>query len=1103
VEDLPFARALYFETMRWIVERLFGWDEQREEEKFAAHFNVAASSPTPYGRFESCMIYRTTDEERRIFKMRPLTIAVLAGVISRASLGQTYTISTIAGSAPQVNVVGTAAILGGRVLGVAPDASGNLYFSAQDAIMKWTAATGVLTLAVGNGTAGYSGDSGQAASAQVSDPQGVALDASGNLYIADNTNHRIRKVSNGVITTVDGNGTAGFSGDNGAATAAELNDPIGIAVDSSGNLYIADSGNNRIRKVTNGTITTLAGNGTAGFSGDNSGNGATNAELKDPVGVAVDSSGNVYVADYGNNRIRKISNGVISTIAGNGTAGFTGDNGQASTAGVYEPRGVAVDSAGNVYIADAHNYRVRKVTVSTGVITTVAGNGTAGATGDNGAATSAELRYPVSVSLDSAGNLYIADLGASVIRKVTNGTITTLAGNGAAGFGGDGGPATSALLDQPNGISLDSTGNLYIADYLNARIREIANGVISTVAGDSIFGFAGDNGVPLSAELDDPVGVAVDSSGNVYISDEANSRIRKVSNGVITTIAGNGTAGYVDNVAATSAELNDPLGIAVDSGGNVYIADRGNNRVRKVSGGIIITVAGTGTQGSGGDNGPAASANLNIPGAVAVDAAGNLYISESGGNRIRKVAAGGTITTIAGTGKAGYSGDNGPATSAQLNDPIGIAVDAAGNLYVADHNNYVIRKIANGVITTIAGSNVLGFSGDGGPATAAQLDNPYGIAAASNGNVYFSDAANNRIRLLTPVAGSACAYSISPSSVQVPAGGGNVTVTIQTTAACSWTVTGLPSWITIPGTSSGTGPGTVTLAVAPNTSSAALSATLSIAGVSFAVTQPGASGTPGASVITSVGTASGGANIAQNTFIVIKGTNLVPATTPSAGVIWSTAPSFLSGQMPTQIGSVSVTVNGKAAYIYFYCSAATSTVCASDQINALTPLDSTVGSVPVVVTSVTSSGTISSSPYTANLAAVAPAFLLFGSTNYVAATHLTICSGVYCLVGPPSLYPGSSTPAAPGEQVVIYAVGFGLPTTPLNPGSSSQSGVLPALPVCTVGVNAAMVAFAGVISPGLYQLNIIIPPATSNGDQPITCSYGGTSTPSGDLITVN
>jgi uncharacterized protein (TIGR03437 family) len=203
------------------------------------------------------------------------------------------------------------------------------------------------------------------------------------------------------------------------------------------------------------------------------------------------------------------------------------------------------------------------------------------------------------------------------------------------------------------------------------------------------------------------------------------------------------------------------------------------------------------------------------------------------------------------------------------------------------------------------------------------------------------------------------------------------------------------------------------------------------------------------------------------------------------------------------LGAVGVTVNGKPAYIYFYCSAVTSTVCSSDQINVLTPLDSTVGTVKIVVTSTSGSGTSTSSPYNATMAAVSPAFLLFGSGSYVAATHLTICSGSYCLLGPTSLYPGSSTPGAPGEEVVLYGVGFGLPTTTLVAGSATQSGSLPTVPVCTVGSNPATVAFAGVISPGLYQLNLIIPAGTSAGDQPIACLYGGTATPSGDLITVN
>jgi len=250
---------------------------------------------------------------------------------------------------------------------------------------------------------------------------------------------------------------------------------------------------------------------------------------------------------------------------------------------------------------------------------------------------------------------------------------------------------------------------------------------------------------------------------------------------------------------------------------------------------------------------------------------------------------------------------------------------------------------------------------------------------------------------------------------------------------------------------------------------------------------------PSGAQITSVSTASGGPDIAQNTWIVIKGSALVPASTPASGVIWSTAPSFASGLLPTQLGGVSVTVNGKAAYVYFYCSAATSTVCTSDQINVLTPLDTTTGPVPIVVTS----GAGSSAPFTANMKTIAPTFLTFNAQGYVAATHTD-----FTLIGPATLYPGASTPAKKGETIIAYAVGFGLPNGTITGGSSTQTGSLPTLPVCTIGGNNAPVGFAGLISPGLYQLNLAIPTSATSGDNPIGCAYSGTSTPSGALITV-
>jgi uncharacterized protein (TIGR03437 family) len=677
------------------------------------------------------------------FKMRLLPASVLALAVSSLASGQTYTISTFAGGGLPVNIPGTTASLSpGHV---AADPAGNLFFVDQNTVLRLDAATGILTQAAGNGTTGFSGDNGPATSAQLYFPTGVAVDSAGNLYIADTDNNRIRKVSNGVITTVVGNGFGGFSGDIGAATSARLANPVGVAVDSAGNLYIADADNNRIRKVSNGVITTVAGNGLVGFSGDNG--PAANAQLNNPFGVAVDSAGNLYITDTGNQRIRKVSNGVIATVAGNGTAGFSGDNGPAISAKLGTPIGITVDLAGNLYIADRDNNRIRKV--ASGVITTAAGNGTEGFSGDNGPAANAQLSVPISVAVDSPGNLYIADSYNNRIRKVANGAIATVAGGGTP-LGGDG-PALSWQFGDPSGVAVDSAGNLYITDEASNRIWKVSNGLIAVVAGNGTSGFSGDNGPATSAQLDKPIGAAVDSAGNLFIADTGNNRVRKVANGMITTVAGNATPGFSgDNGPATSAQLNVPYGVAVDSDGNLYIADSGNNRIRKVASGMVTTVAGNGTPGFSGDGGPATAAVLDQPYGVAVDGAGNLYISDDYfDNRIRKVSNG-VITTVAGNGYPGFGGDNIPATSTELWEPAGIALDSAGNLFIADLINQRIRKVSNGVITTVAGNGMEGFSGDSGPAFNAQLSRPQGVAVDSSGNVYIADGGNNRIRLLTP-----------------------------------------------------------------------------------------------------------------------------------------------------------------------------------------------------------------------------------------------------------------------------------------------------------------------------------------------------------------
>lgn len=649
----------------------------------------------------------------------------------------------------------------------------------------------------GSNYAAINGDN--ATSVSIFYPDVVILDGLGDTYFA--TDNVVYEMSpTGALTLVAGSGIWGYSGDGAAATSAEMGWVGGLALDSTGDLYISDSDNCVVRMVagpnsitnTPGDIYTVAGDGFCGYD-PGFDDVATNAELDEPEGLALDGSGNLYIADADNNLIREVSSGTISTVAGTPfSTGYSGDNGPATTALLDYPEGVVVDGNGNIYIADTQNNVIRMVAAATGGgytagdIYTVAGNYTAGAgySGDGGAATSATLDWPETVAVDSYNNVYIADTDNNAIRElnVSTGIISTVAGTGAEGYTGDGGLATKAELNYPNGVTLDSTGDLFIADSENFVLREVsaATADISTIAGNGFFSYSGDGGPAALAQLDEPLGMALDSYGNVYIADSDNDVIREinVTTGNISTVAGNGIYGQTGNSGpATSAELAYPVAVAVDNSGDIFIAEFYGADVREVSGvtGLIYDYAGTGYCDYGGDGSIATVAGLCDPGGLVLDNSGDLYISDTDNERIREVnAATNVITTVAGNGTSGYFGDGGLATNAWLEWPIGLALDTSGDLFIADSDNNVIREVSQnptdvpdlGKITTVAGSEPDGttVTTTPEPALDGYLDWAPGVFVDYANNIYIADYDENEV------------YEVTGSSFTAPASGSIFTV---------------------------------------------------------------------------------------------------------------------------------------------------------------------------------------------------------------------------------------------------------------------------------------------------------------------------------------
>lgn len=738
---------------------------------------------------------------------------------------------------------------------LARSSSGDLYIGDGYIVRKVAAGTGIISTVAGIGIQGYSGDGKSAVKAEIGYVSGLAIDKAGNLYIADETNCVVRKVAAGagIIATAVGNGKCGTSGDNGAATSAGLDGAWGLSLDKAGNLYIGTYGSIRMVAAGSGKITTFAGTGVIGYSGDNG--PAAKAQLGEPMQIVFDDAGSLYFVDESERVVRKIAAGTstITTVAGKGPnyypSGNDGDGGPATSATLNYPYGLAIDTAGNLYISDTNDNAVREVTAGSQIINTIAGNRSCCSfAGDGGPALSSSMYYPLGLAIDPSGNLYVTDPYYQRIREITapgapptvatakpvfslaagtytaaktltitapagaeiyltldgsapttsgegyytpitvagpvtvraialapghspsaevkaaykvtapaSATITTVAGSGVQGMPGTGGSALQAEFGYLYGVAADSAGNLYLADPYEAVVWKLtaATHMVSAAAGTpgTPGNYVGDGGPATKALLANPGSVALNSAGDLFISDWGNDLVFKVAatTGIITRYAGGGWnyqyPAYGDGGAATSASLGAPQGLTLDSAGNLYIADGGLGRVRKVDAktGIISSVAGATGATALGDGGLATAARLG-PENLALDSAGNLYIVDRNNERIRKVdAKSGIISTVAGTGVFGFGGNGGPAASAQIG-PFAIAIDSSGAIYFSNADNTIRKFVPGGVVSTIAGTGYWGFAGDGGPAAMGELCGAAGLGFDKTGSLYIADGCNYRVR---------------------------------------------------------------------------------------------------------------------------------------------------------------------------------------------------------------------------------------------------------------------------------------------------------------------------------------------------------------------
>lgn len=614
------------------------------------------------------------------------------------------------------------------------------------------------------------GDGGQASQAVLQQAEGIAVAADGTVYVADAADHRIRAITPlGAITTIAGDGSPGSSGDGGLAKNARLNSPYGLALDREGALYVADLGNARIRLIsTDGHITTVAGGGEIPAANSNEGSPAIALKFKTPRNVLADTNGGFYFSDFDAHRVYFVDfRGIVAVFAGTGNPGYRADNIPAPRSALRNPSGLAFEPQGGVVIVESGSQRLRRV--ARGTVTSYLSD----------ALRNYPLYSPTGIAFDSGGNLYLADARATgALKRTPQGEVTALAlsgrsvaadprggayyawnssvyrvdpankvvmaAGGAAGsigeITGDGGNAETARLLSPAAVAYDREGNLFIADERAHRIRRVTPaGLITTIAGTGKAAYSGDGGQAIRAGLNAPRGLAFDANGFLYVADSGNHAVRIIApSGAISSTAGNGFSGFRgDGGPATAALLNSPSAVAVDPNGDVFIADTANHRVRRINrGGILTTYAGSGIPGLAYEGSAAVFAQLNEPRGMAFDAAGNLYIADTANNRIRRVDLTGLLTTI---GEPVFA------------SPRGVTVASNGNVYVADTGKHRICRITGaGDVVKVAGTDIGGFSGDGGLATEAQFQSPAALIFDAAGNLAVADLGNSRVRQLRP-----------------------------------------------------------------------------------------------------------------------------------------------------------------------------------------------------------------------------------------------------------------------------------------------------------------------------------------------------------------